>query len=158
MATRGQKSGKTVKKKIRRPFWRTSIPKTKKINKMENFRLVHTFFMCGLRFLIFGQEVPQKFKKLTKKGQKVGCTNSRAVRACAHVHAHKHYKSTQETPRKLSWKFREVSSWFGWETWRTNRDQNVTQNVTDGQTIKRTNKKSNNCQIYIRIITIHHLF
>ena len=34
---------------------------------MKNFRLVHTFFKCGLRFLIFGQEVPQKLKKLTQK-------------------------------------------------------------------------------------------
>ena len=31
-----------------------------KNNIMENCRLLHTFFKCGLRFLIFGQEVPQK--------------------------------------------------------------------------------------------------
>ena len=42
----------------------------KKMNKMKKFRLVHTFFKCGLRFLIFGQEVPQKLKKMTQKRHK----------------------------------------------------------------------------------------
>ena len=59
---------------------------------MENFRLVHTFFKCGLRFLIFGQEVPQKLKKTDpKKGTKVGCTFSRAVRAREYVQGPKQF-------------------------------------------------------------------
>ena len=33
---------------------------------MEKFRLVHTFFKCGLRFFIFSQEMPKNFKKLVE--------------------------------------------------------------------------------------------
>ena len=56
---------------------------------MKNFRLVHTFFKCGLRFLIFGQEVPQKLKKLTqKRAPKEGaCFHALCVhvRTCTHT-------------------------------------------------------------------------
>ena len=37
---------------------------------MKKVRLVDTYLKCGLCFLIFGQEVPQKFKKLTEKAGK----------------------------------------------------------------------------------------
>ena len=66
---------------------------------MKKVRLFDTYLECGLRFFIFSKERLQNVKKLITK---VGCTFSRAVRARAHVHAHKHYKSTRETPRNLS--------------------------------------------------------
>ena len=36
------------------------------MNKMKKFRLVDTFFKCGLCFFIFSQEMPQNFKKLVE--------------------------------------------------------------------------------------------
>ena len=57
--------------------------------KMKKLRLVDTFLECGLRFFIFSQERLQNFEKLTpksrKKGTKVACTFTRAVRARVHA-------------------------------------------------------------------------
>ena len=53
------------------------------MNKMKKFHLVHTFFKCGLRCLIFGQELPQKLKKLTQeRAQKQG---ARFYAMCVHA-------------------------------------------------------------------------
>ena len=38
-----------------RPFWRTSLLKWKKVNKMKKVRLVDTSLECGLRFFIFSR-------------------------------------------------------------------------------------------------------
>ena len=65
LATRGKKSGFFLPfLGTFRPFWRTSLLKWKKVNKMKKLRLIDTYLWCGLRFFfIFGLEVPQKLKK-----------------------------------------------------------------------------------------------
>ena len=60
----------------------------KKMNKMKKLRLVDTFTEGGLSFFIFSLERLQNLKKMTaksrKKGTKVACTFTRAVRARVH--------------------------------------------------------------------------
>ena len=45
----------------------------------------------------------------------VECMLTCAGHACAHMHAHQHYKSTQETNPEICWKFGEVLTSFGWD-------------------------------------------
>merc|ERR1712082_106542 len=56
LATRGTKSGFFTISGAFRPFWRTSLLKWKKNNKMKKLRLVDTYLECGLHFFIFSQE------------------------------------------------------------------------------------------------------
>ena len=85
LATRGKKIEFFPFLDTFRLFRRTSLLKRKKMNKTSNLRLVHTYLEFGLRFFIFSQERLNNLKKLTKKrskkGTKVGCTFSQAVRA-----------------------------------------------------------------------------
>ena len=65
------------------------------MNKMKKLRLVDTYLKCGLSFFIFSQERLQNFKKITqkrrKKGTKVACTFTRAVRARVHARIHEQF-------------------------------------------------------------------
>ena len=102
------------------PFWRTSLKKWKKWIKPKSCTTSIPIWSVASVFFIFSKERLQNDKKIPKNVTKVTCTFSCAVRECAHVHTHKHYKSTWETPRTISWKFGQVWTSFGraMDTWK----------------------------------------
>ena len=94
------------------PFWRTSYWN----GKMNKTKSVATFLIFSKEGLHHDQKLTKKHtKKNEKKVTKVACTFSRNVCARSHVHAHKHYKSTQETNPDICWNFYEDLTSFGWD-------------------------------------------